>query len=141
MTNWCDRIIISNLLFLLNFSTTSAPNTQPSPLLFWPYPFTPSKLIINLHKYNAFRVTPQQIAHTPFVGNLLFAVDSPHIIYRMNQRRKPPVHAQVLAVNDGRQRQIVKHLNAVSPNIQTVVLLQTLVVEPVHLNNIVLIRR
>ncbi|KAG7730348.1 hypothetical protein KL933_000143 [Ogataea haglerorum] len=83
-------------------------------------------------------VGPQQVAHEPVVRDLLFAVDQPDLVDRLDRRAQPAVHAQHAAVraraaqNVRPEREVVKHVAAVAPHVSRAVLAHALVVKPVH---------
>mmetsp|Transcript_7045 Transcript_7045/g.18173 ORF Transcript_7045/g.18173 Transcript_7045/m.18173 type:complete len:311 (+) Transcript_7045:154-1086(+) len=81
-------------------------------------------------------VAPQQVAHGPLVRHLLLPVDAPDLIDRRDARRQAPVHAQHHPIHQRSQAQIIKHLHAVPPHVECVVLSQALIVEPVNLRDL-----
>ncbi|KAG7872084.1 hypothetical protein KL916_003422 [Ogataea parapolymorpha] len=85
-----------------------------------------------------FRVRPQQVAHEPVVRDLLFAVDQPDLVDRLDCRAQSAVHAQHAAVraraaqNVRSEREVVEHVAAVAPHVRRAVFAHAFVVKPVH---------
>ena len=68
--------------------------------------------------------------------NLLRSCDHADLIECSDLRRKPAVHAQHLAVNDGGQGEEVEDLTAGLPHGCVAVLLLAFLIEPVHLRDL-----
>lgn len=83
-----------------------------------------------------FRIGPQQVAHGPVVGHLELAIYGPNLIKGLYAGREAAVHAEDLAVYDGREAEVVKDLCAVAPDGAGPVLAKALVVEAVHLRDL-----
>ena len=81
-------------------------------------------------------VRPQEVAHRTVVRNLLLPVDGPDLVEGLDAGTEAAVNTEDLAVNDGREGEIVEYLGAVSPDCDAAVLPQTLVIEPVHLGDL-----
>ena len=81
-------------------------------------------------------VGPEQVAHGAVVGNLLLPVDGPDLVQGLDTGAEAAVDTEDLAVNDGREGEIVEDLRAISPDCDTAVLPQTLVVEAVDLSDL-----
>lgn len=68
--------------------------------------------------------------------NLLFTIDGADLIQSLYAWRETTVYAKDATVNDGRQTQIVKDFSAVSPNCNTAVFAETLIIKTVNLSNL-----
>ena len=79
-------------------------------------------------------VGPEQVAHGPLVRHLLLAVQGAHGVQGGHGGGEAAVDSQDAAVDEGGERQIVKCVRAVPPNVRGAVLADALVVEAVDLN-------
>ena len=70
------------------------------------------------------------------MGNLLLAIDRPNLVKGLDRGRQSAVNAKDLAVDDGRQTEVVEDLGAVAPHRDGAVLPQALVVEAVDLRDL-----
>lgn len=86
---------------------------------------------MQLDKYS--RRPPTTIANST---DLLFSVYYPYLIQRLYAGRESAVNAEDLAVDDRRQREIVKDFGAVTPDRVAAVLAQALVVEAINLSDL-----
>lgn len=68
--------------------------------------------------------------------NLLFAINRLNLVECVNVRRQAAVEAQDRLVNERGQRQAVKDLCAVAPDIDASVLAQALVIETIRLSDL-----
>jgi len=82
------------------------------------------------------RIGPEQVAHGALVRHLLLAVDGADLVQSGDRRRQAAVHAEDLAVDDGRQTDVVEDFGAVLPDRDGAVLAQALVVEAVDLRDL-----
>src|SRR5947209_3571539 len=89
---------------------------------------TPSTSII--------RITPEQIAHRPFMRHLLNPVQTPDVVQRINTRAQSAVQAKDLVVNQGGEGEVVEEIGKVFPHICIAVLAQALVIEAVDLGDL-----
>ena len=81
-------------------------------------------------------IGPEQVAHGSVVRHFLLPVYGPDLIERLNGRREAAVNAEDLAVDDGREREIVEDFRAVAPDGDGAVFAQALVVEAVDLSDL-----
>ena len=81
-------------------------------------------------------VGPEQVTHRAIVGNLLLPVDGSDLVEGLDAGTEAAVNTEDLAVYDGWEGEIVEYLCAVSPDRDTPVLPETLVIEPVHLGDL-----
>jgi hypothetical protein len=70
------------------------------------------------------------------VGHLLYAIERPDVIERVNAGRQTAVQTEDLIVDQGGEREVVEEVCEVFPDIRVAVLPQTFVVEAVNLSDL-----
>jgi len=83
-----------------------------------------------------FRVGPQQITDGSLVGDFSAGIQFPNLVQSVNTRRQASVDGKNLLVDDGRQRQTIKDVRTVFPNIDAPVFAQAFVVKAVNLGDL-----
>ena len=81
------------------------------------------------------RVGPDQVTESPLVRNLLVSLDQPDLIQRPDLWGQTTVDTEDLTIDEGRNREKIKYFATIFPDIAVPVLVLTLVVEPVDLQN------
>ena len=82
------------------------------------------------------RITPQQIAHGPFVRYLLNSVQRADVVECVNARGEAAMQTEDLIVDQSGERKVVEQVREELPDICVAVLSQAFVVEPVDLRNL-----
>lgn len=82
------------------------------------------------------RVGPNQIAHRPFVRNLLYPIQITRVIERVNGGRKSAMQAEYAIRYHCRHGQIVKGIRKVLPDVGVSVLSKALIVKAIDLGNL-----
>ena len=82
------------------------------------------------------RIRPQQIAHGPFVRDLLYPVQRADVVQRVDTRGEAAVQAEDLVVDERRQGQVVEEVGEEFPHVRVAVFAQALVVEAVDLRDL-----
>lgn len=81
-------------------------------------------------------VTPDQIAESTFMGNLLCTSHNTNLVDCTNLRAQASVDAEDFTIDDGRKDKEVEDLAARLPNGRVAILLLTLLVETVDLSDL-----
>jgi hypothetical protein len=81
-------------------------------------------------------VGPKQITHGSFMRYLLYAIEGPDIIKRIDAGRETAVEAEDLVVDQCGKRQIVEKICKVFPDVGVAVFSKALVVEAVDLGDL-----
>lgn len=81
-------------------------------------------------------VTPQQIAHGSFVGDLLQAVEGSDVVEGVDGGAESAVQAEDLPVHQRGQGQKVEQVGEMLPYRRVAVFTKALVVEPVYLGDL-----
>lgn len=79
------------------------------------------------------RITPEQIAHGPFVRDFLDPVESANVVKGVDRRTETAVKAEDLILNQGSKGEVVKEVREILPDISVAIFPQTLVVEAIDL--------
>ena len=66
----------------------------------------------------------------------LEAVDLPDVVERFDGGREPPMNAEKTVVDQSCETHTVEHFHAATPHVDRSVLLQTLVIEAIHLTDL-----
>ena len=82
------------------------------------------------------RVTPQQIAHRPLVRDLLYTIDTSHMVQRIDTRRQSTVKTEDLVIDERGERKVVEEVGKVAPDVGVAVFAQTFVVEAIDLGDL-----
>ena len=82
------------------------------------------------------RVGPEQVAHGPLVRHLLYAVERPDVVERVDAGREAAVEAEDLVVDQRGEGEVVEEVGEVFPHVGVAVLAQALVVEAVDLRDL-----
>ena len=77
------------------------------------------------------RVGPEQVADRSFVGCLLDTIQLSDLIQSVNTRGETSMKAEDLVLDDSSQRQVVKELSELLPDIGVAVLAQALIVKAI----------
>mmetsp|Transcript_16148 Transcript_16148/g.37642 ORF Transcript_16148/g.37642 Transcript_16148/m.37642 type:complete len:292 (-) Transcript_16148:107-982(-) len=86
--------------------------------------------------HTVIRIRPDEVTDRPLVRNFLGAVECLNLVDEVKRRREPCVWAENLAIDRGRERQVVEHLHKHEPHGGRAVLPKALVVKAVHLRNL-----
>ena len=81
-------------------------------------------------------VGPEQVAHGALVRHLLYPIESPDVVERVNAGRQSTVQTEDLVVDQSGEREVVEEVGEVFPDIRIAVFAQALVVEAVNLGNL-----
>lgn len=76
-------------------------------------------------------VRPEQVAHGTFLGHLLNSIELSDLIEGVDARRKTPVQAENLILNNSGQWQVVEELGEDFPYVGIAVLSEALIVETI----------
>ena len=79
------------------------------------------------------RITPEQIAHWPFVRYFLDAVEGADVIKRIDAGRKAAVQTEDLVVDQSGEGEIVKEVCEELPHVCVAVLSEAFIVEAIDL--------
>jgi hypothetical protein len=82
------------------------------------------------------RVRPEEVAHGTFMGNLLYAIQSTDVVKSVYTWRQASVKAEYLVINESRERQVIKQVREVLPDVRIAVLSQALIVEAIDLGDL-----
>ena len=82
------------------------------------------------------RIRPQQIAHGPFMRNLLYSIEGTNIVEGINARGETSVEAEDLVLDQGGEGKEVEEVGEVFPHVCIAVLAEALVVETVDLSDL-----
>lgn len=82
------------------------------------------------------RITPQKIAHWPFVRHFLDPVQRPDVVQGVDARGQATVKAEDLVIDERGEGEVVEEIGEVFPDVGVAVLAEALVVEAVHLRDL-----
>lgn len=82
------------------------------------------------------RVGPEQVAHGTLVRHLLYAVERPDVVERVDAGREAAVQAEDLVVDERGEGEVVEEVGEVLPHVGVAVLAEALIVESVHLRDL-----
>lgn len=68
--------------------------------------------------------------------HLLYPIQSPDVVERVNARRQPTVQTENLVVDQSGERKVIEEVGEVFPDVRIAILAQALVVEAVNLGNL-----
>lgn len=82
------------------------------------------------------RITPEEIAHGSFMGNLLDSVKGSDVVKCVDAGRQPTVQAEDLVVNESGKGEVVEEVGEVFPHIGVAVFSQAFVVKTIDLSDL-----
>lgn len=81
-------------------------------------------------------IRPQEVRHRPLLRHLVLPVERAYLVQGGEGRGKAAVHAEHRVLDDGAYGELVEHLCHALPDVGAPVLLDALVVAPVHLGDL-----
>jgi len=81
-------------------------------------------------------VTPQQIAHRPFMRDLLYTIDTSHMVQGVDTGRQSTMETEDLVIDERGEGEVVEEVGKVTPDVGVAVFAQTFVVETADLGDL-----